>query len=105
MLSLPKGEHGGFWRESKLDWEEARRHNEARPEVQVECREVQLECPEVQVERPEVQVKSREAEARRRKDCLGVDEEQCNVLGEGGQQPHYWLLRETCDANILVNYI
>ena len=35
----------------------------------------------------------------------GVGEDQCNSLGQaGGQQPHYWLLRETGDANLLVKY-
>ena len=34
----------------------------------------------------------------------GVGEDQCNSLGQAaGQQPHYWLLRETGDANLLVN--
>ena len=82
-FSRPKGEHNGFWRESKLGWEEARRHNEA---------------------------PRRDAQARRqarRKDAGhgGVGEEQSDILGDSRQRPHYWLLREACDANLLVNYI
>ena len=77
---LIEGEHSGVRRENKLDWEEAGRHH---------AREAQV---------------GRKAAQRDRGGGVGEKENQCNNnLGKG--MSHYWLLRETFVASVLVNYI